>query len=34
MSNILRYIKANIAYSLKNDKIKEELLDFIKNKIC
>ncbi len=33
IGNILGFIKANIAYGLKNDKIKEDLLDFIKNQI-
>ena len=31
--NVLGFIKANIAYGLKDDKIKEELLEFIKNLI-
>lgn len=33
IGNLLGFIKANIAYGLKNDKIKEDLLDFIKNQI-
>lgn len=33
IGNLLGFIKANIAYGLKNDTIKEDLLDFIKNQI-
>lgn len=33
IGNLLGFVKANIAYGLKNDKIKEDLLDFIKNQI-
>lgn len=33
IGNALGFIKANIAYGLKNDKIRRELLDFMKSKI-
>ena len=33
IGNLLEYLKANIAYGLKDDKIKEELLNYIKEQI-
>lgn len=33
IGNILGYLKANIAYGLKNDKIRDELLNFMREKV-